>query len=44
MAELKETLYGYLDGNLRQMILSGVKNKDGASKMYKNHWTERISQ
>ena len=33
MAELKETLYGYLDGNLRQMILSGVKNKDGASKI-----------
>ena len=33
MAELKETLYGYLDGNLRQMILSGAKNKDGASKI-----------
>lgn len=33
MAELKEILVSYLDGNLRQMILSGAKNKEGTSKI-----------
>ncbi len=33
MTQLKEKLQYYLDINLRQVIISGAKNKDGASKI-----------